>query len=266
MRKFKMPALVILLIGVGMIGYTNCSNVKFDADNNSPVTVTGIQTVQEEIINCANAAKNGKLVVVEKTLTFESPKVETGRSVVCEYGKNDNLDQDENVLTARYEQSATVQLPGNSVLCSAAMKSNSSTFTYDDMFYLTFNDYILASSLKKSLGGLQSDSFAVGSTTERAYKYSWLGVRSTNFDQVNENSDNYCFGRASGAGDCQWPNSEKSGPFSLQFDQSLVVAVGLKAAGGTQQFKFITTGDNNPELDCTHDRLDLNVTYSYYLK
>ncbi len=272
MRQLRMPAVALALIGVGLAAYTNCAKVNFEANTAPKVeaagsaTTTSTPTVEEAIASCANAAKNGTLVTLQKVVRFEDPKTETGRAVVCEWGKDDNLDQENDFLTARYEQAASIQLPANSVLCAAEMNSTASTFTYDDMFYLTLNDYVVASSLKSSLARLQTEMITVSnSAVEPAYKYSWLGVRKASFAGVNETSDNYCFGKANGVGSCQWPNSEKSGPFSLRYDPALVVALGLKASGGNQQFKFITTGDNDPSTDCSHDRLDLNVQYSYYL-
>ncbi|RYZ77229.1 MAG: hypothetical protein EOP05_02510 [Proteobacteria bacterium] len=259
--KTKFAVMAIGMISLG--AFTNCSNVEFKAS--SDAAKLEAPTFEEAVINCANAKTNGKLVEADTNLLFEDPSVESGRQEVCRFGAEDNLPMENDSLTARYEQTAIIPLPVHAVLCGAEVSSQTPTFSYDDMFYLTLNNYVLASSLKKSLGSLKAESMSTPAGTELAYKYDWLSLRSSNFTGVNETSDNYCFGSAINSGDCQWPNSQKNGALTLKFDPALVIGLGLKSES-VQTIKFVVTGDNDPANDCRHERLNIKVDYSYYLK
>jgi hypothetical protein len=280
-----MKLLLFTFAAFAIVGFNNCSNVGFQQSMNTassadfvsgdPVTNDPSQPPPAvAVANCQQAQASGKLLSKSTTIAFADTKTESGKSKVCDFATSPqtetaagNLTQLDSYLRARYEQSQKISLPANAVLCNVEMKTDKQSFQYDDVFYLTFNDRILATNLERSLKSLKYQTLSAAGKTLPLYYYQWIdGVRNKSFDGVNETANDYCLGSAQGLASCSWPLSQKSGQIKFSFDKSLLVNIGVTSPADAQHFGFVITGDNDPSSDCYHEALSFDATLSYYLQ
>lgn len=237
-------------------GSTTAGNTSSGVDDDDVIQVK---------TDCDNAKKTNKLMTLNQKIVFDDTKVESGRSQVCEFGINQNLNMLDAYMQARYEQYRNLNLPANAVVCDLNMTTPLQQFKYDDVFVFTFNGRILATNNKTAL---------YQTTPERSlniqnagpvsiYRYDWLSLRTKRFENV---ADDYCLGKSQGAASCQWPITEQNGNIQFDFDQQLLIALGLFSASNQQQFGFVITGDNDPSVDCYHERLEFDMNVQYYIK
>lgn len=256
--------------------FNNCSQVEFTQLNESSSSLVAGNgeeeppLVEEVVRNCADLIATGQIKrTAFQKIVFED--TESNRKQVCAFNQNGNLEARNNFIQARYEQTQKVSLPEGAILCTFELKTDATEFIYDDMFYLTFNDYIVATSLQTSLSRTTVDTTEMGDGQQAVnlYKYDWLKLRGARFsnEEINENpsSFNYCLGADFGAGECQWPNTQQQGPIDFGWDPELLINIGLKSDSQNQRFGFIVTGDNDPETDCYHPKMEFEVQVGYYI-
>ncbi|MBY0385739.1 hypothetical protein K2X05_11335 [bacterium] len=221
--------------------------------------------VTQTKLNCDNARMTGKLKVLNQKIIFEDTAVETGRAQVCLFNTGYNLDMQNTVMQARYEQYHRLNLPANAVICDLDMATPLQRFRYDDVFVFTFNNRILATNNKTALYQTNPEGVlpVMNAGNVPIYNYDWLSLRSKKFENV---ADDYCLGSAQGASSCRWPITEQNGQIQFDFDQQLLIALGLMATPDKQSFGFIITGDNDPNIDCYHERLEFDMNVQYYIK
>lgn len=290
--------LFIALMGLLTLPYTNCSEVQFapsvekslestnDANGESDIVkddhddevVTPTPTLpeppvvptpppptpEEAITNCASAYNAGSLKTAVRIVSFEDTKVQSQRSQVCEFGKNGNLSKKNNEVRARYEQVVNLNLPSNAVLCDLEMQTQLQKFKYDDTFFLMFNDRILASNLKSGIvNRLSPDAYidVASANNVPLYRFDWMGIREASFSNV---ADDYCLGKDQGLGNCSWPVTEQNGDIKFEFHSELLTHLGLKADSNQQTFSFVTTGDDDENSDCYHEKLEFTMEIHYY--
>jgi hypothetical protein len=265
-----------------LVAYQNCSDQTFSAKSSTQSSVEGgldsdggstgggtPEELEEEVIqvkvNCDNALKLNKLKKLKQQITFDDTKVESGRSQVCSFNSGSNLEMKNEFMQARYEQSRSLNLPANAVICDLKMSTPLQQFKYDDVFIFTFNNRILATNNKTALVQNQPERDLEIMSRGRVpiYKYDWLNFRALRFLNV---ADDYCLGASQGTASCQWPITEQNGQIHFDFDQQLLIALGLLSSTDRQEFSFIITGDNDPSLDCYHERLDFEMNVDYYLE
>jgi hypothetical protein len=280
----KNLALVVVASALLFTGvYQNCSKVDFkEPVIDGKVTNLG-DPVDDILVSCNNAATSGKMVNASQNLDLPDSKIESGRSVVCEFGKDQNLSELEGTLRARYEQKRSLTLPANAVICDVKMTATSTTggaagkIKYDDVFFITYNDYILASNLRYAVKKISPENVKLNSgPTVAFYKYDWLKVRDVHFDgkdpaggvNINSVEDDYCLGEDEGVPGqiCQWPLSEQSGQFKLELAPEQLIRLQSVAPVTSQSISLVVTGDNDPSVDCYHGPLSMKVDVSYYLK
>lgn len=269
-------AITLVVAALIVASFNNCSKVDFageesigkssqesGGDAQGELVTSSPPEVREAIANCAQAAVTGRLLTANRQIGFADTKLETGRSQVCEFGSGDNLSKGGG-LRARYEQQASLNLPAGAVLCDLEMNTQLQGFRYDDVFFLTFNGRILASNDHTALQMKLKPEYTatVANQTVPVLKYDWLSLRSAPFK--NE-ADDYCLGQAQGLSACTWPVSERSGKIQFEFHPELLIHLGLKAPAGQQSFGFVITGDDDPSLDCFHEKLEFAVTVRYYM-
>ncbi|MGE4130175.1 MAG: hypothetical protein AB7F86_00975 [Bdellovibrionales bacterium] len=216
------------------------------------------------IQNCALAQAMGSVLTSTQSIVFEDTKVETGRAQVCEWEVGDNLSKQDGTLRARYEQTAALNLPAGAVVCDVQMQTPLQKFQYDDVFFLTFNNRILASNDMTAVnrltpeGKIQADGKMMD-----LYQYDWLGIRTAPFQ--NNTREDYCLGATDGISSCTWPLTEQAGDIIFQFHPELFIRLGLADSVTNQKFGFIITGDNDPSTDCYHEKLEFSMTVKYYI-
>lgn len=228
---------------------------------------------EQILLNCAQAQAQGKLLAISQNIVFEDSRVESRKNNICPFSSSSinatddgNLSMLDTQLRARYEQVQKLNVPENAVLCAIEMKNDLQTFKYDDVFFLTFNDYILATNDKTALSRLVPEvSPLTGSTTSSSielYKYDWISLRTAPFKNV---ADDYCVGQKQGLGECQWPITEQLGKIQFTWDPEILIRMSAKNSAQNQSFRFVITGDDNPAVDCYHERLSFDTKVYYYL-
>ena len=258
--------------------YTNCSqagNIAVKEAQEKTLTTgevgpTSPTTVTEILQNCEKAQSSGTLMTLSQNINFEDSRVETNKSQICEFappGKqtvNGNLEMAAEKMQTRYEQVRSLNLPANAVICDIEMKNNLQKFKYDDVFFFTFNGSLLASNNKTSVQQTlmpKSAKLAANQFTD-IYTYDWTKLRTFGF--VNE-ADDYCLGSAEGLSTCKWPVSEQSGEIKFSFAQSLLISLSAGIKSDQQKFAFIITGDDDPTLDCYHEKLEFAMNVKYFI-
>lgn len=277
-------AIILSLAGL-MLLYTNCSEVTFTSDGEREQSVVGFddETVVEEnietaIATCDQARASGTLMQRSQLVTFSDTREESGRYQVCQFkpgresdntpDASGNMTQVNDLLRARYEQRVELDLPANAVVCDADFKARRQEFYYDDIFYFTFNNKILATSLERSLANTARKSYTVNSRQFRIFDYDWSAHVNTDFEHLfSSGPDDYCLGEQEGFGSCQWPESQSSGFIELEFKPEVLVPISFEHDPGVKQsLGFVVTGDNDANIDCYHEELELDVNVKYFIK
>lgn len=228
--------------------------------------------IMETIKNCELLSKNAALLENNVNLVFEDTKIESGRNIVCEFAPDDkdiysgNLSIRDGYLRARYTQLKKLTLPPNVVICDLELSGPEKSFRYDDIFFFNFNGKILASNHKSEIEKfLPHENINLLSIEKNLdfFTYDWLKIRNSPFK--NEAND-FCLGFEENLSRCQWPITEQKGTIQLQFHPEILIRIAASRATNNQELEMVITGDNNPDVDCYHDRLDLKVKVKYYIK
>lgn len=221
--------------------------------------------IEQAKVQCDNARRLNQLRTSNQKIVFDDTRIESGRSNVCLFEVGNNLAMRDTRMQARYEQYRTLNLPANAVVCDLNMTTPLQRFRYDDVFVFTYNNRVLATNNRSALFQSRPEATlqVMNAGNVPVYNYDWLSLRTRAFQNV---ADDYCLGASQGAASCRWPVTEQNGNIQFDFDQQLLIALGLVAPSNNQQFGFIITGDNDPSLDCYHERLEFDMTVEYYLK
>lgn len=266
--------ILVLTVGCGQPGNIGLAEVPvglLSTSDGQPVDLPpGV--IEKYIQNCRDYQAAGKLQVKRQTVRFDDTKQESGRNDVCEFSSDEdkenskgNLSELNEYLRARYTQNRNIPMPANAVICDIGIESQEQNFNYDDVFFLSLNNYVLASNHKKQLSEVLSPEFVTHTRINRnvsLYKYDWLKLRNTIFK--NEAND-FCLGSDEGLSNCQWPVTQEYGKIKLKFDPELLIRVGSKAMSNQQAMSFVITGDNDNDSDCYHQQLDLDLEIKYYV-
>lgn len=177
----------------------------------------------------------------------------------CAWGEDGNTQMQDLVLTARVEQTESLDIDDDVVMCdmdldlSGLVPGEIQLMVYDDYFFFTFNDIVLASSHEPAVAGLDTD--------DDLPVYDWERIVGTPFPHGDAP---FCLGEESGDADCDIPGTETEGPISLSFGSDIVNELSARAFDeGRFDFGFVTTGDNDPETDCRHAEFGFTVDVEY---
>ena len=194
---------------------------------------------------------------VSVTLLVEFPATSPG----CPFGEDDNLDAEQGVITARVEQFSELALPDEVVVCDLSFDfvgisgGEGTPMVYDDNFWFTFDDVVLAG----SYGPMVEQFDTEGSLP----LYSWDQIVGTEFE-FDDSVPTFCLGESDGRSECEIPPPETDGIMSLQFGDDLVNELSLRAVQSERfDFSFITMGDNDPDQDCAHEYFAFSVEVPY---
>ncbi len=270
MNKFNLS-----FFGMGFVlcvSFSNCSQAgKIELTTAaSEKVLSSPQTVNDIITNCQKAEAAGKLLISNQVVNFEDTRVETKKNEICEFAEpgkmtgSGNLEIHDGTIQARYEQNRNLALPAGAVICDVQMQNNLQSFRYDDVFFFSFNGYLLATNDQTAVQmKLTPQSLKIeASEFTNFYKYDWAQLRTAPFK--NE-PDDYCLGSAEGLSSCSWPVSERQGQIKFNFAQSLLVSLSAHVPSENQTFSFVITGDNDRSLDCYHEKLEFAMNVKYYI-
>lgn len=256
----KFSLLIVGAVGVALL-FNNCAEAVFSSTG---AKLAPPDVIKNVIDSCNKAEAAGQLVTAQQKIVLDDTGVESGRpGNICQFGVDDNLTMKEGELRARYTQTRSLSLPAGAVLCDVDMNSQVQNFRYDDVFFLSFNGHLLATNDKTASDRLSAQNLflPISKRSISVYEYDWLKVRTAPFQ--NQNRDDYCIGLVDGLSNCAWPLTEQSGKIQLDFSQEALVA--MSAGQPTQTLQFAITGDNNPDIDCYHQRLELDATVKYFI-
>ena len=240
MNMLRVSAIAVLCLAACVSG--DPPSLTYLSDNNGGQA----QTVDE----IAEICETSELQTVTLEVAFPDAPPN------CNWGQDGNLLMQQGVVTGRQEQVASLDLPEGEVICGLKLgfKSLDPSFqqvmVYDDNFFLTFNDVVLAASYGPMVEVFEEDN--------GLYTYDWNRLKGYDFGfgQV----PTYCIGADEGLSTCQIPPPEQPGLISLDFGGELIERLSLIAVQqGRYDFMFVATGDNDPATDCSHAAFQFTV-------
>ena len=251
-----MRILMSLTVGLSLMwgcvqgGENNASLTYKDAGGLSDPNVASVEELEE-------LCKEGvpETVVLDVVFPAESPG--------CDWGQNGNLDMAQGRVTGRSEQYVELELPQNGVICDLGFAFDSidpsfeqqKPFVYDDNFFLTFNDVVLAA----SYGPMVVDRFE---NDAGLYRYNWDRLKGYEFSFNSVPA--YCIGASEGLSDCTIPPPETNGLMSLSFGGELIRQLSYVAVEEKRfEFMLATIGDNDPQTDCSHETFGFQIEVTY---
>ena len=282
-KKIVISTTLISLIAI--LAFQNCSDVEFDSTQPKVSSFCGSDCDPIDVINsCAEAQAKGAIQVYNQQVQFAQTPLPAGQPR-CSWKQgpsvlddtpdaNGNLTMFNEYTRTRVEEYVNLNIPADAVLCSVDVRGDQQSFIHDDVFYFTYNNYVLASSLKRSL---KSDPEKLFSNIN-FFNYDWASFRNTPFGNVPggpvpiaNRPDNYCLGADEGFGSCTIPVTDTLGTFAINFAPEVFVPISLKPVNGFHRLGVIVTGDDNPldnnnrPKDCTHSDLDIEVRVEYFV-
>jgi hypothetical protein len=198
--------------------------------------------IEEVLSECEKGLADGTLMEEKKIITFDANK---GMPNQCTWLAPK---KDGHVRGYRADPKA-LAIPSGHVVCSMALKSESK-LTYDDSLLLTFNDKAL---LWGNLEIMKLDA------TDGIYTFNKDKIQ----DSTIKSGEVGCM---EGHDACKVPGTDTEGDLALTFKEDANKKITEEVELNGAVFSLLTFGDNNPEVDCTHSGLELEVTYMYYLK
>jgi hypothetical protein len=245
-RRFRF----LLAPAVLVLTWSACATQDFYAKVDDPGAIG--QSVPVDVVRatCRSGTPSEKTVQVH----FADPKNLADPKQTCQFDKNGNLAHREAHFQARVEQSVEFDLPSGSTICSMEFSFPTQQFVFDDYFFLTFDGSVLAASHP-----VQS----ILPRKSEIMQYSWKEMSGKKWP-AGVDTVVYCLGKESNQASCEWPNTERVGQIRMRFDPDILQRVTALNSGRTRhQFKFITTGDNDPEIDCQHSPVSFQVKVRY---
>lgn len=246
-----------------MVGFQNCSPVGFEQTPEKASSLgtpgnpgtddsLGIVTPEEQIV--AKACQDSTIYTTTNTISFPRPTKDFGGSR-CNWENDGNGKKVNGKFQARLEQTQSVSLPANTKICDVQFSAPTQDWRYDDHVFVAMDDVLLASSHPIHDRLTRQSGLSI---------YSWDKIYQQDWEQIPAYI--WCVGMDSGLANCSWPASETSGEISLSFAAQLFQKIAARdLTRNTHEFKFITTGDNDGDLDCDHSDLsfDVQIKYSY---
>jgi len=175
----------------------------------------------------------------------------------CRWGQSGNLEMQQAVVTARSERFIELELPDGVVICDMSLNFQVDpqvvpTMEYDDNMFFLYNRVVLAASYAPMV-----DRF---SRVRDLPIFDWMELRGMEFG-FDPSTPTYCLGEAEGRSRCDIPPPETSGPLVMDFDDDLIDELSFRAIElNAAEFGFVVIGDNDPQVDCSHDAFSFDVT------
>lgn len=212
---------------------------------------TDIQSAEDVVQACLEGEPN------TLTLVVEFPALADG----CPFGERDNLEREDAHVTARIEQSDALSLPADAVICDVVFDfegvsgGQGTPMVYDDNFFFTFNDVVLAASHAPMVQQLEAEDGLF-------YAYDWADLAGTPFS-FDTDIPTFCIGEDAGLSTCDIPPPETDGVMALSFDGDITSELSYRAVDEQRtDFSFVTIGDND-DSDCSHEAFSFAVEVPY---
>ena len=192
--------------------------------------------------HCKFAAERGYLVTETKTISYQSN---------WRLGSQCTWDGMINGQIRGYKEWPEVfEIASDRVVCDMKLTSGSN-LQYDDSIVLSLNDNVLA------WGNL--DISNVFDTVGNIYQYDLNKI-------IGASMQDESVGCVEGATECVMPSHDIPGNIKIAFSDELneKIMLDVEAKGAT--FTLRAFGDNDAAVDCSHTGVNLDITYSYFVK
>jgi hypothetical protein len=155
------------------------------------------------------------------------------------------------LMVGHYEQKSSLDIPSNWVVCSMAISTTKADLYYDDYLMIHFNKRLLLGS-SGVIDLLQKDDSGLP-------VFDWSKLQGK-----RPNGGSTCL---AGATECAVPGTQKQGAITLRLDESTnLKLMSLALSEQRYDFELVTTGDNDPNIDCGHTGVPLKVEVTYYTR
>lgn len=202
----------------------------------------------------ADLCEEAEPELVALTVSFPAP------SSGCDFGEDGNDEAADGYVTARLEQTDSLELPDEAVICDVAFDfagingGEGTPMVYDDHFLFMFNGVVLAASDANLVSLLPDDESLY-------YTYDWDSIVGTEMAYFDIST--YCLGEDAGLASCEIPQPETNGIMALDFEADIANELAFRAIeAGAYDFTFVTMGDND-STDCYHEDFEFEVEIPY---
>lgn len=212
---------------------------------------------------CDSAKSSGDIKTITKEFEFQATYDRDAKKALikCPWGEDDNEEMKEYYLTAYHEQSDSVEIGEENIVCELKFDFSKFNSQYTDMR----NDDIMFITMGAAVGSgkkqiLLSSSYNYNENFEFQdgfYFYSWKDIVGKLMSKDAEKSEypfkeeTYCIGGEK----CKIPGHDETGPFHIEISEDLGYKIAEEFKNNKRlDFSVIVTGDNNPGTDCTHDQ------------
>lgn len=205
---------------------------------------------EDDVKNKCSGSKKERIVKVH----FPNP------SRSCSWNQNGNFKAKNTYFSGRIEQEVGIDLPETSVLCGAEFTFNEQKFWYDDVFVMSLNDNVLASSYKWD---------GILDQTKGFFQYDWNKIAGKSwYSGVMEAT--YCPSDVDKDGNplpvslttCTFPQTQKTGKMKLNVSPDMMMKAMSNSGQKNHKLKFVTIGDND-STDCQHFDFEFSMKVSY---
>lgn len=190
-------------------------------------------------LNCEKALKEGTLLQGEDVLSYAGNDMKSGE---CAWPKPEGGGK----IAGFKTWSKGLNIPADRQICSFDL-STKGEFRYDDSLLFSLNGRVLF------WGNVIISNLA---KTGAFYNY--------DFDRLYDNNKN---GRTDSCADgsitCSIPSTQNRQLLEVKFDKLTGYDLALDILQNGSRFDLTITGDNDPDIDCTHSGIELDVSYTY---
>lgn len=248
--------------------FTNCAPAQFqNVAEIQALSELNVETQQGEIKGPSTPGRaNPNIQPIKQTcasglikrsvvsISFPNP-VSSQPASTCGFGVADNGGPANDHFSARVEQNVDFALPTGAKICSMEFQVNEQTITYDDHIFLVFDDSVIMASTPFESYLPVSDGI---------FTWDWSYVSGKSWKLGNETNYSYCLGEIQGLSQCRFPQTQQQGVMRLEFDPAIFQGITARNFNRPiHTFKFVTMGDNDPQVDCQHSPISFAVTVSY---
>jgi hypothetical protein len=158
--------------------------------------------------------------------------------------------------SGRLEQPLTISgLAGRRITSMRLSSTNNTSFKYDDVMVLHYNNYILMSSDQR----VAAYSHAPNALGTSPVQYTWSKILNQPIDNQNLQSA-WCSSGATGA-NCTVPVTETVGTMNVNISSfSTVDEAAYPSKPDARTFTLVTLGDDEPAMDCRHGDVTLTLS------
>ncbi|MEQ1875237.1 MAG: hypothetical protein ABL958_01235 [Bdellovibrionia bacterium] len=244
LKRLLVSMASVAAFGFIAFAYNNCAQTDFAFEEKQGLITD--EDLKERLDEINKRCDNTTHQTQNFSFTFPNP------NVTCPWNTNGNLAIRNGYFQGRIEQAKAFTLPAGSTLCDLDFNFTVQQFRFDDMFILTLNRKVLASSYN------YSPKFQKFGPLDH---YDWASI--VGMEWVTSQEGIFCQGLGTSGTTCQWPQTDTPGAISMEFPAATIRTImAVDPASSNHTFEIISIGDND-DLDCEHSDITFTVNASY---